>query len=111
MKKKILRCLSNKYPQEFTSHFKIWCEISFIIEEIGPEQVLCDSKEKKPVLIYEKMYDTYKEVHEQSAHAGRDKCLHNLAVNYSWFNRDLLQKYIKICYSCQKRQSVKIPTV
>lgn len=111
MKKKIFRCFSNKYPQEFTSNFKTWCETSFIIGEIGSEQVLYHSENKKEVLIYENMYDTYKQVHEQTAHGGRDKCLDSLAINYSWFNRKLVQQYIDICYSCQNRQSVKIPTV
>ena len=74
MKKKIFRCFSNKYPQEFTSNFKTWCETSLIIGEIGSEQVLYHSENKKEVLIYEKMYDTYKQVHEQTAHGGRDKC-------------------------------------
>ena len=57
------------------------------------------------------MYDTYKQIHIQSAHGGRDKCLDSLSMNYSWCNRKLLELFIKNCSSCQKRKPVVKPIV
>jgi hypothetical protein len=52
MKKKIFRCLSNKYSEEFDGRFKSWCRMSFSIRKIGLQSILCDSKTNKPILIY-----------------------------------------------------------
>jgi hypothetical protein len=109
MKTKIFRCLSNKYPDEFNSRFKSWCRTSFSIRKIGVESVLCDSKNRKPILIYEQMYEIFKQIHEETAHGGRDKCMNSLSVNYSWYNRQLMQIFINNCQACQNRQAVKIP--
>ncbi len=111
MKKKIFRCLSNKYSEEFDARFKSWCRMSFSIRKIGLQSILCDSKTKKPILIYEQMYDVFKEIHEGAAHGGRDKCMDSLSINYSWYNRQLLQIFINNCQACQKRQLVKIPMI
>jgi len=111
MKIRILRCLSNKYPEEFDSRFKSWCRTSFSIRKIGSESLLCDSKRHKPILIYEQMYDIFKQIHEETAHGGRDKCMDSLSVNYSWYNRQLLQIFINNCQACQNRQAVKIPII
>ena len=111
MEAKILRCISNKNPKEFNSRFKSWCRTSFCIREIGLESVLCDSKTQKPILLYEQMYDIFKQIHEETAHGGRDKCMDSLSINYSWYNRQLLQIFLKSCQACQERQPVKIPVI
>ena len=55
------------------------------------------------------MYDVYKRTHIDTAHAGRDECLDYLSMNYSWYNRRLLQILIKNCSSCQKRKPIVKP--
>ena len=112
-KNKIINCLrgNSTTTTEFDSRFTSWCRNSFVMCDIGPETFLCDIKSKKPVLLYEDMYEVYKNAHIEAAHAGRDKCLDALSVNYSWFNRKLLQIYLKNCSSCQQRKSIKRPTV
>ena len=74
------------------------------MQKNGTKRLLCDAKSKKPVLLYESMYDVYKHTHIETAHAGRDKCLDSLSVNYSWYNRRLFELFIKNCSSCQRRK-------
>jgi hypothetical protein len=109
MNDEIIRCLLSKSPQEFDSRFLSWCRNSFVIQQIGLKYILCDAKTNKPVLLYEAMYDVYKSTHLEAAHAGRDKCLDSLAMNYSWYSRHLLQIFIKNCSSCQKRKPLLKP--
>jgi hypothetical protein len=96
MNEKILRFLSNKNPKEFDSHFRAWCWTTFQILKIGSECLVCDLKTHKPVIVYEDMYSIYKQIHVQTAHSGRDKCIDALSVNYSWYNRKLLQIFINL---------------
>jgi hypothetical protein len=79
--------------------------------KIGSKSILCDVKTNKPILIYEEMYDVFKQIHEETAHGGRDKCMDSLSINYSWCNRQLLQLFINNCQACQQRQSVKIQII
>ena len=110
MNEKIVSCLRNNLRlEESNSRFISWCRYSFVLRIIGTCHFVCDNKNRKPVLLYENMYDVYKKIHIETAHGGRDKCLDNLAVNYSWFNRHLLQIFIKNCTSCQKRKSIEKP--
>jgi hypothetical protein len=109
MNDKILRCLSNKFSYEFNSRFTTWCRVSFVVQKLGSNNLLCDAKTNKPVLIYEMMYDIYKKIHTETAHAGRDKCLDYLSVNYSWYNRNILQIFIQNCLSCQRGKSIPKP--
>ncbi|CAF0929775.1 unnamed protein product [Adineta ricciae] len=113
MKNKIMNCLRENAitTDDFDSRFTSWCRNSFMVCDIGSERFLCDMKSKKPVLLYENMYEVYKKIHIETAHAGRDKCLDALSINYSWFNRELLQICLKSCSSCQQRKSIKRPTV
>ena len=113
MSEKIITCLRNNSlsTKEFDSRFISWCRNSFVLQDIGVRIFLCDIKTGKPVLLYENMYDIFKKIHYETAHAGRDKCLDNLSINYSWYNRDLLQIFLKNCSSCQKRKSIKRPVV
>jgi hypothetical protein len=106
---KILCCLSNKHRHEFNSRFISWCLTTFVTEKIGMNTFLCDSKTKKLVLIFENMYDVYRQIHEETAHGGRDKCLDSLPLNYSRYNRQLLQIFINNCGPCQKRKSIEKP--
>jgi hypothetical protein len=46
---KILYCLSNKHRHEFNSRFISWCLTTFVIQKIGMNTFLCDSKTKKRV--------------------------------------------------------------
>ncbi len=110
MSLKIIVCLQNKLTtKEVSSRFMFWCRKSFSLINIGLRCLLCDSKNKKPIITYEEMYDIYKRIHIESAHGGRDKCIDSLIVNYSWYNRDLLQIFIKNCSSCQKRKAILKP--
>ncbi|CAF1176968.1 unnamed protein product [Rotaria sordida] len=91
MSEKIVACLQNKLScEENNSRFTSWCRCSFALRMIGKRQFLCDNKNGKPILLYEKMVDVFKKIHIEIAHGGRDKCLEDLAVNYIWYNRELL---------------------
>ncbi len=107
MKAKIVQCLSNKYPKQFNAHFKTWCRTTFQTRKIGLESLLCDSRTHKPIIVYEEMYTIFKQIHVQTAHSDRDRCLGSLSVNYSWYNTKFLQIFINLCESCQSRQLVK----
>ncbi|CAF4136195.1 unnamed protein product, partial [Adineta steineri] len=110
MNEKIIACLQNNLSStENNSRFISWCRNSFALRVIGTRQFLCDIKFGKPILLYENMYDIYKKIHTETAHGGRDKCLDSLLINYSWFNKDLLQIFLKNCSSCQKRKSILKP--
>ena len=89
---------------ENDSRFISWCRNSFALRIIGIEEFLYDIKNGKPVLLYKNMYEIFKKVHLESAHGSRDKCLDNLAVSYSWFNRDLLQIFIKKLHILSKKK-------
>jgi hypothetical protein len=107
---KLIACLQDDHSsRESDSRFPSWCRKTFAMRAIGTRHFLCDVKNGKPVLVYEDMYDVFKKIHIEAAHGGRDKCLDNLAVNYSWFNRSLLQIFLKSCSSCQKRKSILKP--
>ncbi|CAF0746951.1 unnamed protein product [Adineta steineri] len=110
MNEKIITCLQNNLSStENNSRFISWCRNSFALRVIGTRQFLCDIKFGKPILLYENMYDIYKKIHTEAAHGGRDKCLDSVLINYSWFNRDLLQIFLKNCSSYQKRKSILKP--
>lgn len=108
MNDKIIDCLSNT-SSKHNARFSSWCRTSFIIQNTRNKLLLCDVITTKPVLIYESMFDVYKQTHVSTAHAGRDKCLDSLSMNYSWYNRKLLEIYIKNCSACQKRKPIVKP--
>ncbi|CAF1176001.1 unnamed protein product [Adineta ricciae] len=85
MKTNIMNCLRENRitTTDFDCRFASWCRNSFVANDIGGQTFLCDLKSNKPVLLYENMYEVYKKVHIESAHAGRDKCLDALSINYS----------------------------
>ena len=109
MREKIFQCLLHTDIEKKDSQFRFWSIANFEIQTFNAENILCDAKTKKPVLIYEDMYSIYYSIHTSTAHGGRDKCLDALAVNYSWYNRRLLEVFLKLCPSCQTRKTVKIP--
>jgi hypothetical protein len=108
---KIMRCLQKKTLDEFNSRFISWCRNSFALRFIETHQFLCNNINGKPVLIYEDMYDAYNNIHIETAHSGREKCLDSITVNYSWFNRHLLQIFLKNCAPCGKRKSIEKPII
>jgi Integrase zinc binding domain len=112
LSEKIINALQNKIsPEKNYGVFTRWCRRSFVLRPIGGHHLLCDTKNMKPVLLFEDMYEVYFNSHQQTAHSGRDKCLDHIATNYSWSNRSLLQIFLKQCSVCQTRKSVKFPSV
>ena len=109
MREKIFQSLLHTDTEKKDSQFRFWSIANFEIQTFNAENILCDAKTKKPVLIYEDMYSIYYSIHTSTAHGGRDKCLDALTVNYSWYNRRLLEIHLKLCPSCQTRKTVKIP--
>ena len=93
---KIVRCLTNQCSSDCNARFISWCRASFAVQKNETKILLCDAKSKKPVLLYESMYDVYKHTHIETAHAGRDKCLDSLSVNYSRYN-GTLKKINEVC--------------
>ena len=112
LSEKIINALENKRSSEKDHvRFSRWCRQTFLLRRIGGQQVLCDVKNVKPVLLFEDMYEVYFDSHHQTAHSGRDKCMDYISANYSWSNRSLLQIFISQCSACQTRKSIKIPSV
>ena len=109
MHDKIVRCLTNQCSSDFNTRFISWYRASFAVQKNGTKRLLCDAKSKKPVLLYESMYDVYKHAHIETVHAGRDRCLDSLSVNYSGYNHRLLELFIKNCSSCQRRKRIIKP--
>lgn len=109
MRERIFQSILQTDSEKKNSQFRFWATANFEIQKYNTENILCDTKTKKPVLIYEDMYSIYDSIHTSTAHGGRDKCLDALAVNYSWYNRRLLEIFLKLCPSCQTRKTVKIP--
>ncbi|CAF3853491.1 unnamed protein product [Rotaria magnacalcarata] len=109
MHDRIIECLTNNNSSSYNARFISWCRTTFVIQNTGAKFLLYDSKTKKAVLIYESMYNVYKHTHIETAHAERDKCLDSLSLNYSWYNRKLLQLFIKNCSACQKRKPIVKP--
>jgi len=106
---KIIECLSNSESHSFDSHFRTWCHINFKLLNIGSQTFLSDLKTHKSVLLFENMYSVYKQVHIDTNHGGRDKCLDELSLHYSWYSRPLVQIFLKLCMPCQTRTTAKIP--
>lgn len=110
MSTKIIACLQHQLTSKnIDSRFISWCHKCFSLEKIGLKCLLSDSKNHKPILVYEEMFEVYKEIHINFAHAGRDKCLEYLSINYSWYNREILQLLLKNCASCQRRKPIHKP--
>lgn len=94
-----------------STRFVRWCQDKFCLRLIGGNYVLCDMKSKRPILLFEEMFDVYRMCHIQTAHGGRDKCLDYISKNYSWVNRSFLQIYLELCSACQNRKAIKTPIV
>ncbi|CAF0753868.1 unnamed protein product [Didymodactylos carnosus] len=81
-----------------------------IVKLAGIDVVYC-TKSKKPICVYESLFNIIKECHDAVSHEGRDKTLTEVNSHYSWVPKIVIEIYLKTCVACQVRKPLKHPAV
>ncbi|CAF4559389.1 unnamed protein product, partial [Didymodactylos carnosus] len=81
-----------------------------IVKLAGIDVIYC-TKSKKPICVYESLFNIIKECHEAVSHGGRDKTLTEVNSHYSWVPKIVIEIYLKTCVACQVRKPLKHPVV
>ncbi|CAF0983467.1 unnamed protein product [Didymodactylos carnosus] len=84
-----------------------WARKNFIIEKIAGTDIVCCSKNKKPLCIYESFFNVMKECHLNVSHGGRTKTLNEINSHYSWVPRAVVEIFLRHCLPCQLRKPLK----
>ncbi|CAF1443538.1 unnamed protein product, partial [Didymodactylos carnosus] len=87
------------------------CRQKFSIVKLAGIDVVYCTKSKKPICVYESLFNIIKECHEAVSHGGRDKTLAEVNSHYSWVPKIVVEIYLKTCIAYQVRKPLKHPVV
>ena len=106
----ILICLEmpkGKSCASSSSTFVYWARKKFVLVKIAGTNIVVCAKLKKPVCVYESLYNVINKAHNVISHGGREKTTYELNRHYSWIPRFCIGIFIKQCVSCQIRKLLK----
>ncbi|CAF1185028.1 unnamed protein product [Didymodactylos carnosus] len=107
---KILMALSlekGKSSQSLSPKFIFWCRNNFLLSKVAGIDVVYCVKSRKPVCLYESFYTVVSECHQNISRGGRHKMLPEIASQYSWIPKFVIEIFLKHYFACQVRKPVK----
>ncbi|CAF4470388.1 unnamed protein product, partial [Didymodactylos carnosus] len=108
---KVLLLPKGKTGDSLSVKFRFWCRQKFSIVKLAGIDVVYCTKSKKPICVYESLFNIIKGCHEAVSHGGRDKTLAEVNSHYSWVPKIVVEIYLKTCIACQVRKPLKHPVV
>ncbi|CAF1366379.1 unnamed protein product, partial [Didymodactylos carnosus] len=102
-----LKLEKGKKSDLLSAKFVFWAKSNFVLSTFAGIEIVCSLADKKPVCLYESLFNIVSESHIAVSHGGRDKTFSEICSHYSFVPRVVVEIFLKQCTSCQVRKPIK----